>query len=77
MQVGDDQAQGAALPAGQGLRVDVGPEGNVTNVVVASSQITEMTVASVEAAKKWKFKVPPRPRPGPVNITLTLSYTLQ
>ena len=59
------------------LRVTVGPDGKVRNAVVSNSQLPQLNSATVDAAMKWTFKVPPRPRPAPVNITLTFTYTLQ
>jgi TonB family protein len=59
------------------LRVTVGPNGKVTNAVVNNSQLPQLNAATVDAAMKWTFKVPPRPRPAPVIITLTFTYALQ
>jgi outer membrane biosynthesis protein TonB len=44
---------------------------------VSNSQLPQLNTATVDAAMKWTFKVPPRPRPAPVSITLTFTYTLQ
>jgi protein TonB len=59
------------------LRVTVGPDGKVRNAVVSNSQLPQLNSATVDAAMKWTFKVPPRPRPAPVTITLTFTYALQ
>jgi len=59
------------------LRVELGTDGTVRNAVVTASQVPEMNAMTVDAVKKWTFKVPPRARPGPLNITLTFNYALQ
>jgi TonB family protein len=59
------------------LRVTVGPDGKVRSAVVSNSQLPQLNAATVDAAMKWTFKVPPRPRPAPVSITLTFTYALQ
>ena len=59
------------------LRVNVGPDGQVKNAVVSSSQIPDLNAATIEAAKKWTFKVPQRARPISTNVTITFIYALQ
>jgi TonB family protein len=59
------------------LRLEVLPDGKVKTATVTSSQVPELNAATVEAAKKWTFKLPPRARPAPVVITLTFTYALQ
>ena len=59
------------------LRVTIGPDGKVRSAVVSNSQLPQLNAATVDAAMKWTFKVPPRPRPAPVSITLTFTYALQ
>jgi TonB family protein len=58
------------------LRVQVAPDGTVKNAVATNSQVPELNSATIEAAKKWVFKLG-HPRATPVNITLTFIYTLQ
>ena len=43
------------------LQLSVGADGKVTNVRVASSQLTDMNTASMDAARRWTFK--------PVNVS--------
>jgi TonB family protein len=59
------------------LRLEVLADGKVRNATVTSSQVPELNAATVEAVKKWTFKLPPRARPAPLNVTLTFNYTLQ
>jgi TonB family protein len=53
------------------LRVDIGPDGKVRTVAVASSQISDLNNATLEAVKKWVFK------PGNRSIRLVLNFSLQ
>lgn len=53
------------------LRVDVGPDGKVKTVSVATSQLPEMNTATVEAVKQWTFK------PGNRSIRIVFNYSLQ
>src|SRR5262249_52965280 len=48
------------------LRVTIGPDGKVRNAVVSNSQLPQLNAATVDAAMKWTFKVPPRPRSAAV-----------
>jgi TonB family protein len=59
------------------LRVEVGTDGKVRTATVTTSQIPELNAATIEAAKKWTFKMPARARPAPVSVTLTFNYALQ
>jgi TonB family protein len=58
------------------LRVQVAPDGSVKNAVATNSQVPELNAATIDAAKKWVFKLG-HPRTTPVNISLTFIYTLQ
>ncbi len=59
------------------LRVEVGVDGKVRTANITTSQLPELNAATVEAAKKWTFKLPQRARPAPITVTLTFNYTLQ
>ena len=53
------------------LRVDVGPDGKVKTVAVATSQLQDMNTATVDAVKQWTFK------PSGRSIRIILTYSLQ
>jgi TonB family protein len=53
------------------LRVDVGPDGKVKTVGVATSQIPDLNNATLDALKKWSFK------PGNRSIRVILKFSLQ
>jgi TonB family protein len=53
------------------LRVEVGPDGKVKTIAVATSQLAAMNTATVEAVKKWTFK------PGNRSIRIIFSYLLK
>jgi TonB family protein len=53
------------------LRVDVGPDGKVKAVSVASSRLPDMDTPTVEAVKQWTFK------PGNRSFRLIFTYLLQ
>jgi TonB family protein len=57
------------------LRVEIGTDGAVKNAAVVTSQIPSLNVASLEAAKKWTFKLPAG-RAGLTSIKLTFSFLL-
>jgi TonB family protein len=59
------------------LRVEIAPDGTVKSATVASSQLPELNADTVNAAKKWTFKLPPRARSTPVAITISFIYQLQ
>lgn len=53
------------------LRVDVGPDGKVKTIAVASSKFPEMNAATLAAVKQWTFK------PGNRSISIVFNYQLQ
>jgi TonB family protein len=53
------------------LQVDIGPDGKVTAVSVANSQVADLNKATLDAVKKWSFK------PGNRSIRLILKFALQ
>jgi TonB family protein len=59
------------------LRIEIASDGSVKSATVATSQLPELNAATIAAAKKWTFKLPPRPRTTPVVITLSFIYQLQ
>jgi TonB family protein len=55
------------------VRVTVGPDGKVTQAAIVSSQLQEMNNATLDAAKKWTFKLPAGPTPLEARITFRFS----
>jgi TonB family protein len=55
------------------LQVGVGPDGKVTTVTVATSQIQELNTPTTDAVKKWTFK----PVPRALNIRVIMTFSLQ
>jgi TonB family protein len=53
------------------LRVEVGPDGKVKTIAVASSTLTAMNTPAVEAVKQWTFK------PGNRSIRVIFKFSLQ
>ena len=53
------------------LRVDIGPDGKVRTAAVASSQLSDLNNAALEAIKKWSFK------PGNRSIRVVLKFSVQ
>jgi TonB family protein len=56
------------------VRVTIGPDGKVTQASVVDSQLQDMNVATVDAAKKWTFG---SPGTSPVEARITFTFTSQ
>ena len=58
------------------LRVVIAPDGTVRSATVASSELPELNVDTLESAKHWTFKLPAG-RTASATVTLTFIYKLQ